>query len=99
MQCTSSLSTEYWRITGKKAYMRKISLQTHHVYSTLNRRRNGRFHVVSTWDTRIVCAETESLAFEIYNFQVGLMPPIMSDLFLTRKSKYNPRSFEALECS
>ena len=27
------------------------SLQTHHVYSTLKRRRNDRFHVVSTWNT------------------------------------------------
>ena len=28
------------------------SLQTHHVYSTLKRHGNGRFHVVSTWNTR-----------------------------------------------
>ena len=29
-----------------------LSLQTHDVYSTLKRRGNGRFHVVSTWSTR-----------------------------------------------
>ena len=28
------------------------TLQTHHVYSTLKRRGNGRIHVVSTWNTR-----------------------------------------------
>ena len=28
------------------------SLQTHHVYSTLKRHGNGRFRVVSTWNTR-----------------------------------------------
>ena len=28
------------------------TLQTLHVYSTLKRRENGRFHVVSTWNTR-----------------------------------------------
>ena len=28
------------------------SLQTHHVYSTLKRRGNDRFHVISTWNTR-----------------------------------------------
>ena len=27
------------------------SLQTHHMYSTLKRRGNGRFYVVSTWNT------------------------------------------------
>ena len=29
----------------------KRCLQTHHAYSTLKRRGNGRFHVVSTWNT------------------------------------------------
>ena len=29
-----------------------LSQQTHHVDSTLKRRRNGRFHVVSTWNPR-----------------------------------------------
>ena len=33
------------------------TLQTHHVYSTLKRRGNGRFHVVSIWNTRGVCRE------------------------------------------
>ena len=31
---------------------RSLPLQTHHAYSTLKRRGNGRFHVVSTWNTR-----------------------------------------------
>ena len=29
-----------------------VSLQIHHVYSTLKRRGNSRFHVVLTWNTR-----------------------------------------------
>ena len=35
-------------------YLYTISLQTLHQYSTLKRRGNGRFHVVSTWNTREV---------------------------------------------
>ena len=40
--------------TGLFLYPLKISetLQTHHVYFILKRRGNGRFHVVSTWNTR-----------------------------------------------
>ena len=34
-----------------------LSLQTHHVYSTLKRRGNGLFHIVSTWNTRGVFVE------------------------------------------
>ena len=33
---------------------RDITLQTHHVYSTLKRGGNDRFHAVSTWNTRVV---------------------------------------------
>ena len=39
----------------------------------------------------------ESLAIEIYKFQAGLTPPIMSDLFVTRENNYNLRNFQALE--
>ena len=39
------------------------------------------------------------LTIEIYQFQAGLAPPIMSDLFVTRKNKYNIRNFQALEPS
>ena len=35
-----------------------ISLQTHHVYSTLKRRGNDRFNVVSTWNARGVFVGT-----------------------------------------
>ena len=31
----------------------ELSLQTHHVYSTLKRRGNVRFLVLSTWNTRV----------------------------------------------
>ena len=31
---------------------KKTSLQIHHVYSTLKRHGNGRFHVVSPWNPR-----------------------------------------------
>ena len=34
-----------------------ITLQTDHVYSTLKRRGNGRFYVVSMWNTRGVFEE------------------------------------------
>ena len=39
----------------------------------------------------------ESLAIEIYKFQAGLTPPIMSELFVTRKNNYNLRNFQKLE--
>ena len=32
--------------------MKRASLQTRHVDSTLKQRGNGRFHVVSTWNSR-----------------------------------------------
>ena len=38
----------------------------------------------------------ESLAIEIYKFQAGLTPPIMSDLFVTRKNNYNFRNFQEI---
>ena len=38
----------------------------------------------------------ESLAIEIYKFQAGLTPPIMSDLFVTRENNYNLTSFQEL---
>ena len=40
--------TDIWR--SFPSY--QITIQTHHVYSTLKRRENDRFHVVSTWQTR-----------------------------------------------
>ena len=33
-------------------YSRSVTLQTHHVNSTLKRRGNGRSHVISTWNPR-----------------------------------------------
>ena len=41
----------------------------------------------------------QSLAIEIYKFQAGLTPPIMSDLFVTRENNYNLRNFQELESS
>ena len=41
----------------------------------------------------------ESLAIEIYKFQAGLTPPIMSDLFFSRENDYNLRNFQELESS
>ena len=41
----------------------------------------------------------ESLAIEIYKFQAGLTPPIMSDLFVTTENIYNLRNFQELEYS
>ena len=37
------------------------------------------------------------LAIKIYEFQAGLTPPIMSNLFVTRGNKCNLRNFQALE--
>ena len=34
-----------------------------------------------------------SLAIEIYKFQAGLTPPMMSDLFVTRENNYSLRNF------
>ena len=39
---------------------------------------------------------TESLAIEIYKFQAGLTPPIISGLFVTRENNYNLRNFQEL---
>ena len=39
----------------------------------------------------------ESLAIEIYKFQAGLIPPIMSDLFATRENNYNFRIFSRVK--
>ena len=38
-------------------------------------------------------------AIEIYKFQAGLTPPIMSDLFVTRENNYNVTSLQELESS
>ena len=51
------------------------SLQTHHVYSTLKRRRNGRFHVVSTRNTRgvfVYFRDFEIRDFRILHLSVGI---------------------------
>ena len=42
---------------------------------------------------------TELLTIEIYKIQVGLLPSIMSGLFVTRENKYNLTKFQALESS
>ena len=41
----------------------------------------------------------ESITIEIYKFQAGLAPPIMSDLFVTWENSYNLRNFQELESS
>ena len=43
---------------------------------------------------RIHRKKIESLAIEIYKFQAGLTPPIMSDLIVTRENNYNPTNSE-----
>ena len=59
----SKLSSHYeaWNYKKKKkkiisvfGLVKVASPQTLHVYSTLKRRGNGRFHVVVTWNTRVV---------------------------------------------
>ena len=46
----------YAILNVKKERYEQRSLQTHHVDSTLKRRGNSRFHVVSTWNPRGVFA-------------------------------------------
>ena len=41
----------------------------------------------------------ESLAIEVYKFRTGLLPPIMSDLFVTRENNSNLRNFQELQSS
>ena len=41
----------------------------------------------------------ELLVIEIFKFQAGLAPPIMSDLFVARGNNYNLRKFQASESS
>ena len=41
----------------------------------------------------------ESLAIEIYKFQAGLTPWIISDLFVTRENNYSLGDFQELEFS
>ena len=41
-----------WKRIMVRYMLQEHSLETHHVYSTLKRRGNNRFHVVSTWKTR-----------------------------------------------
>ena len=41
----------------------------------------------------------ESLAIQIYKFQAGLTPLIISDLFVTRENNYNLRNCQELESS
>ena len=43
--------------------LQKVTLQTHHVYTTLKRRGNDRFHVVSTWNIRGVFEGKDSPIF------------------------------------
>ena len=58
------IRTCYWRLSCLSTILARrqrfilisIILQTHHVYSTLKQRGNGRFHVVPTWNTRGVFA-------------------------------------------
>ena len=52
--------------------MKWITLQTHHVDSTLKRRGNSRFHVVSTWNPRGVFVG-KVFTFNLSTWQQGLM--------------------------
>ena len=56
-------SFEYSEIVGS---LPENSIQTQHVYATLKRRGNDRFHVVSTWNTRGV------LVGKVYNEVIWL---------------------------
>ena len=59
------------------------TLQTHHMYSTLIRRGNGRFHVVSTWNTHGVFVGNMSLQAITTSF-----PLVLQGLYFVHKLKY-----------
>ena len=49
--CWIRLRNVFYFVIFFEAFLH-VTLQTHHVYSTLKRRGNDCFHVVSTWNTR-----------------------------------------------
>ena len=63
------------------------TLQTHHVCSTLKRRRNDRFHVVSTWNTRgMIVGNIQELVIEM-----------CSDLFNNGRMVTGDRWYSAID--
>ena len=62
-----------------------ISLQTHHVDSTLIRRGNDRFHVVSTWNPRGVFVGLPPYWFAIWLIDDG---KLISDCWLMNSNKH-----------
>ena len=54
------------------------TLQTHHVYSTLKRRGNNRFYVVSTWNTRGVFVGVLCFCYIIRYFDVIMFAIVVS---------------------
>ena len=51
------------------------TLQTHHVYSTLKRRGNDRFHVSSTWNTLGVFVGNYVVAYKKQSLQELVLKP------------------------
>ena len=62
-----------------------ISLQTHHVDSTLIRRGNDRFHVVSTWNPRGVFVGLPPYWFAVWLIDDG---KLISDCWLMNNNKH-----------
>ena len=52
MQLLGIICTDDPKFNVPQGEIWKLTLQTHHVYSTLKQRGNDRFRVVSTWNTR-----------------------------------------------
>ena len=66
-------------------YLMVVPLQTHHAYSTLKRRGNGRFLVTSTWNTRGVFAGIfiyfeYSFWFTLNIFRVSTVDHLQEDI-------------------
>ena len=66
----------------KKESNLEVPLQTHHVYSTLKRRTNGRCHVVSTWNT---CVFRASYPFFFFRLPFQKLPSSISNIHCSYK--------------
>ena len=62
-------------------YLYTISLQTLHQYSTLKRRGNGRFHVVSTWSTREVFVGMDMYMYKYWKIEIGCFIKLKLNLY------------------
>ena len=61
------------------------TLQTHHVYSTLRRRRSDCFHVISTWNTRGVFVGNYVVSYNKLSPKEFVLRPLFCVFLLMKK--------------